>query len=920
MILINKSKKKKFNYNFLYKLYFFLSLLVIFILFLFFVSTGFFNKNKENILNKIYFNGLNNYTKIFEITGYALKSFFINYDEINLNIDFEDLSLMEKERIKILEESDGTFRDINSEFSEYEISTNFKNDKFFGKLRLKGERITHYEKNNQSYKITLRGTNTILGARKFSLIKPRARNYIHEWLFHELSGEGNLIKLQYNFLKLRINGEDKGLYVFEENFDKILVERNSRRNGPIFALKEEYSSDIFSSDFNVYNGNFWENGDNLEILLMAKNNLYKISEESTDFNEIFDIEKWMWLFAISDLTYTHHGLSPENVKFYFNPISGLIEPIPYDGHRFQKNYSKHIFNFDHKLAVDIAIQCNEMDCSNKPFEKWLHKFFFDNKNNLKIENFKLYTKALNTITNSNFLKVFLNTRKGEINEINSKIYGDYFLIDNPTYNKYGPGLYYFSKKDLFYRADKIRQLIKPKLSKIQAYKNNKIIKIINNNEINNLNLKIVEIICTAKKNHNSFQKNFQIDLNMKNQTETIIKKLDLIGNNYNCEYVKFRDINSNSVYLKKIDYLPYKKYEIKDLIKYKKYFRIENKNLYLINSTTRIEEDIYIPPGFTVQVYPGEKIFLTNNSFITSFANWNVKGDKNNKVTISGDRNNFGGGIIIKDSKQQTNFENVIFSYLNGTDNRFLKYSNNENKFLIIASYLDNDEFFFQKRKINQEDLKNYLHQLNYLGGLNIYNTSVKINNSDFEYISSEDALNVISSKFTIQNTNFKKINSDAIDIDFGQGKIEDSKFSFVGNDAIDLSGSNVILKKIKLNEIGDKLISVGENSDVKIFDVTATNGFIGVASKDGSNTVVNKINFDNIKIPFACYTKKKFYNFPSLNLKSDISIKNFLSPAIKDKNAKITKNIESFKVKQLNNIIPIIYKNKLSFINDNKI
>ena len=53
------------------------------------------------------------------------------------------------------------------------------------------------------------------------------------------------------------------------------------------------------------------------------------------------------------LTYTHHGLSPVNVKFYLT-LSGLIEPIPYDGHRFQPNFDKNLINFNEQTTFDIA--------------------------------------------------------------------------------------------------------------------------------------------------------------------------------------------------------------------------------------------------------------------------------------------------------------------------------------------------------------------------------------------------------------------------------------------------------------------------------------------------------------------------------------------------------------------------------------
>ena len=38
----------------------------------------------------------------------------------------------------------------------------------------------------------------------FSIQKPRIRNYINEWIFHELSEELNLVKLKYNFINLKL--------------------------------------------------------------------------------------------------------------------------------------------------------------------------------------------------------------------------------------------------------------------------------------------------------------------------------------------------------------------------------------------------------------------------------------------------------------------------------------------------------------------------------------------------------------------------------------------------------------------------------------------------------------------------------------------------------------------------------------------
>ena len=68
----------------------------------------------------------------------------------------------------------------------------YNGKKFTADIRLKGDREAHFvDKEKSSYKLELDRDQFISGKKKFSLQKPD-KNYIHEWLFHELSGE------QYN--------------------------------------------------------------------------------------------------------------------------------------------------------------------------------------------------------------------------------------------------------------------------------------------------------------------------------------------------------------------------------------------------------------------------------------------------------------------------------------------------------------------------------------------------------------------------------------------------------------------------------------------------------------------------------------------------------------------------------------------------
>ena len=96
-------------------------------------------------------------------------------------------------------------------------------------IKLKRLRLLSNEnKNKSSYKLNIRNKNVYKSLSSFSIQKPRIRNYIHEWIFHELAKEIGLISLDYDFVKLKINGENKGLFVIEESFSNTLLEKNNR--------------------------------------------------------------------------------------------------------------------------------------------------------------------------------------------------------------------------------------------------------------------------------------------------------------------------------------------------------------------------------------------------------------------------------------------------------------------------------------------------------------------------------------------------------------------------------------------------------------------------------------------------------------------------------------------------------------------
>jgi hypothetical protein len=289
-------------------------------------NTGYLNKYKIAFLKRIYKSSVNYYIDIFPIGFHALKGAFYTFPELNINIGFKNVIKLENNRKDLLKQE----RRYTFGFLEVPSKIKYKNKSYNADLRLKGDRKIHFEERKySSYKIDLKREGRIFNVKKFSLMKPRARNYIHEWIFHELADEGGLVKLKYKFVDLKINGKDQGLYVFEEGFGKILLERNKRRNGPIFSLHEEFAddTDIKNIKFEVYNKKYWLNPENIKLAEIASQKLRDFFEDRKSPDEILDLDKWAWFFAVADINDYFHSLYAKSVKFYYNPVNGKFEPV-----------------------------------------------------------------------------------------------------------------------------------------------------------------------------------------------------------------------------------------------------------------------------------------------------------------------------------------------------------------------------------------------------------------------------------------------------------------------------------------------------------------------------------------------------------------------------------------------------------------
>jgi len=187
----------------------------------------------------------------------------------------------------------------------------------------------------------------ILNAVKFKLLLPETRNNLHEVLGALLLKEIGFITPETFQVNVSVNGITN-IMLFQEDAQKEMLERNNRREGPIFegdeALLwsyEDYENFELSklSLARMSNENWFLKGPSSEnISLNSFGRLqyeYLRSEADADTRNLFPNglsdtvfqEYFLYLRSMNGL----HGLAGHNRRFYFNTFSENFEPIYYDG-------------------------------------------------------------------------------------------------------------------------------------------------------------------------------------------------------------------------------------------------------------------------------------------------------------------------------------------------------------------------------------------------------------------------------------------------------------------------------------------------------------------------------------------------------------------------------------------------------------
>lgn len=731
-----------------------------------------------------------------------------------------------------------------------------KGDTFKVNLRFKGDWLDHIKGNKWSMRIKIKEDKYWHGFRTFSIQNPDSKSIFDEYAYHELLRDNDILSPRYGFVPVYINENFAGVFSYEEHFEKQLEESMKRREGPILKLDEEPFWAV-----NTYNENnkgklktlFYKtskvvpfgskrvrgNRALLNNYLNAQDLVYTL-KNSEKVENVIDIEKFAAFYALVDLSGAYHSLIWHNLRFYYNPVSHLIEPVVFDG--FTENGI-----YDWTKGRIIANCCN----SNVGSDNYLIKKLFKNK-----EFYKAYMQFLKKYNNHEYLTDFFKSKMNQINK-----YEELLDVDYP---------------DIKYEFNYLKTRVDKNTREIQ--------------EIDTSKFKTINEV--SKKLDTEYELSVSKEFLNIYPTSDSLKYTIENFNPFDLTVVAYGRKKKEKIIISSISILPYKNnkfgeytLETKQRIKYIYITDRQRKDTARIRVNKFIKPKLYSSPKTIIDKQEVFEDFITINDKIITFKSGTFEVD--NPIIIPR-----GYRLIIKEGVQLDFVkESFLLSYapmiIEGTQKKPVVFYSSDRTAKGITIIKAKEDSEIKYLKINGFDTHSY-NGWKLTGALTFFESNVSISNLSIENNICEDALNIVSSHFKIEDSKFENIYSDAFDADFSDGEINNCTFKNIKNDAIDFSGSKAKVVDCKIDKIGDKAVSAGEQSTLEVENTSVSNVNIAFASKDKSVLTVTNSNINTANIALASYIKKNEFGASELfiNQTKLLKIKQTL---LIDKNCEIT-------------------------------
>jgi len=676
-------------------------------------------------------------------------------------------------------------------------------------MRLKGDWTDHLQGEQWSFRVETQTDKSWNRLKTFSLQVPATRSYLHEWLLHEMFKYEDILTTRYEFINMKLNSKVLGLYVYEEHFLKQLPEYNKRKEGPIVRFEE---------------GGYWEaylrqtqTKANLDGELLIGSPDIKPFEEKKTINSPVLAEQ----FTIAqNLLYEYqYGLKPAKdifdidmlARYYvIADITGGYHGIAWHNQRYYYNPVKGKLE---PIGFDGFGEVGLRDVFKKPFigidlsavsaNREFHMKLFRDEGFL--EKYMFYIEKMSS---KEYLQKFVKRIGKDLNDRLSCI-------------KRSKPAYKFDVNYIFQRANNIQNALYPNSSSLQTKTVAPgLIAVCNRHQVP------IKIIGSLAQSGGTMTALDSVQIIYTTKFTSLPDYTRQVNVPETAKYLAYQVIG-----LEKIHYTPISHWPIptafspvQELVPnltadHAAYLYDKELKKVVFRKTATISEPIIIPEGHTVSFEPGTKIDIIKKAFVLSYST-----------------------VYFLGTEQQPIF-------VNSSDG-------SARSFTVIGAE--------ELSKVNYTTFSNLgafsYKGWNLPGAINFYESDVNIYHTTFTKNSCEDALNIVRADFDFKHNTISHTFADGFDADFCHGTVANCYFYKTGNDGIDFSTSIVTIKDSKIEDAGDKGISIGEQGTATVINTLVDGAVIGIASKDLSKTTVKGVTLKNCKTGFSAYQKKPEY------------------------------------------------------------
>lgn len=723
-------------------------------------------------------------------------------------------------------------------------------------LRLKGDWVDHLEGEKWSFRIKFKGSNAYHGMKKFSIQDPHTRSFMMEWFGHKLFEKEDILTTRYQFKVVYINGVNRGVYALEEHFDKRLLEYRKRREGPIVKFDENgvwqgyYDQQKYQRGFKKFpyleaaeilpfsKKRTRKNPILLNQFILAQSHMSRFRNLDTTFQEYLDLDKMARFIALCDVMNATHGLIWHNQRNYLNPVNGLLEPIAYDCFSGQPSI--------HYELLGMAPRWREEDDFSSFDALFLNQEFN-----------QLYIKYLKRFSSEEYMKASFLALENEIRYYEALLKHEYplYFLDKDYFllNQYNVK----EKVKKYVNQPKINRKISKKERYVGTSQNVvfdevalKVYTIESDSlsgtfQFENYLLSPIEIIGYSTKANKNLIFPFVQKIELDAFLDDAYKKTQGFSFKPRRVYYKTR-FTGDSLHSTKVS--PFPPVEYKSIMDFASSQFVSNNDEVRFNANEiyNFNETLYIPMNKKLVIEEGVRIGLSNGARFVCYGPVEMIGVQENPIRIEGIGAS-GGGLVLFPNRDSVEMNHVICTNLTDANTKTWTLT----------------------------------------GGVTIYEGEVSLRNCSFINARSEDALNLIRCNFEIDGILIDKTFSDGFDADFCTGKLKNSIFRATGNDCIDFSGSEIDIEACEIVDSGDKGISGGESSILKVRNCSINNAYIGVAAKDKSFIMLEQTNLENCDFAFAAYRKKAEFGPAKIDVESS-SLKNIQNTYLLERGSEI--------------------------------